>query len=448
MGAAVRVSTTAAVIVACALPSAAANVLPRAVALWKGTAVGSGEVAIVATLIMAALIMAACPFAVKRARNPIEKLVFLAVGLGLATFNFAMAHDTIGKLRDLGAAPVRQLHSQSAALKSRIEGAASAASKVPQHPPTSPEMVTAAQDAVASAEVARAQECGKVGDNCRQRVLEKAAAVADLAKVQANRAQTIRLEKAEAEQSGAQKELDAIGYVPEKADKSASRLAKDLAHWVDLGPDPDETLIDWLIKVTAGVVELVALVGPRMILLAIFGDVPQEPRRWQWPSWRRRRHIEPDASAKPEIVDTAPAAPAAAVEIAAPKRTAAPRGKASKSKAAAVGDADSVRQWFKSRTVARASSKLKPKETYDGSYLPWCEEQRIEPVSFTVFGTIIKAPVAEGGCGVGFERNRSKRDFYVGIALVSAPKLVATGSTGIAAGARGLVHPLNHGPAT
>jgi hypothetical protein len=101
--------------------------------------------------------------------------------------------------------------------------------------------------------------------------------------------------------------------------------------------------------------------------------------------------------------------------------------KPSKPAPAAVGDADTVHQWQRSRTIARPGSKLKPRETYDTSYIPFCQERGIEPVSFTRFGLVVKAPPAEGGCGFGFERTPSKRDHYVDVALISAPKLVAQG---------------------
>jgi hypothetical protein len=405
------------VVAACAAPSAAANVLPRLTALFTSTAATSGDVAVVATLIMSSLIMAACPFAVRQARNLLEKVAFLVVGFGLATFNFAMAHDTIGQLRDGAAAPVRQLQSQTAALKSRIASAEAVVKQVPRHPWTTTEMVAIAREAVASAETARAQECGKVGDNCRLRVAEKGAAEKDLAAVEANRALTVRLENIERQRVAAQTALDNLGYVPESADKSASRLAKDVGRWVDLGDDPDAVLVDWLIKVTAGTIELIGLVGPRMILLAMFGDLSQERRAWRLPPWLRRR--QPDAAETAQKAE--PSGPLAAVKTATLRRTAATPVTAKKPrqiKAAAVGDVDSVRQWKEARTVTRAGSEIKPKETYDGSYLPWCVEHDVAPVSFTRFGTIMK-----GDLGVTYV-DRNKRGFYVGIALVATPKLI------------------------
>jgi hypothetical protein len=60
--------------------------------------------------------------------------------------------------------------------------------------------------------------------------------------------------------------------------------------------------------------------------------------------------------------------------------------------------------------------------------VPWCKEQSppIAPVSFTKFGTILKMPVAQGGCGVELVRTPSKRDFYVGFALATSPRLAVS----------------------
>jgi hypothetical protein len=38
-------------------------------------------------------------------------------------------------------------------------------------------------------------------------------------------------------------------------------------------------------------------------------------------------------------------------------------------------------------------------------------------------GTVLKTPVEKGGCGVMLERTAAKRDFYVGIALLTVPRL-------------------------
>ena len=78
-----------------------------------------------------------------------------------------------------------------------------------------------------------------------------------------------------------------------------------------------------------------------------------------------------------------------------------------------------VREWKESRTVARPGSQVKPGDAYS-AYKWWCIEMGKEPVSLTAFGTIMK-----GELGVLYEEKpKSKRGYYVGIALVGAPKLV------------------------
>ena len=47
-------------------------------------------------------------------------------------------------------------------------------------------------------------------------------------------------------------------------------------------------------------------------------------------------------------------------------------------------------------------------ETYEGSYLPWCDDQGLSPMGFTRFGTIMK-----GDLGVQYVEG-SKRGYYVG----------------------------------
>jgi phage/plasmid-associated DNA primase len=62
--------------------------------------------------------------------------------------------------------------------------------------------------------------------------------------------------------------------------------------------------------------------------------------------------------------------------------------------------------------------KVKPGDAY-AAYRGWCAETGREPVSLTAFGTTMK-----GELGVVYEE-RSKRGFYLGLALVGAPKLVS-----------------------
>ena len=269
------------------------------------------------------------------------------------------------------------------------------------------------------------------------------AALAALTAATSNRAATARAEKLDAELTKAQQELMALGPIPDLVDPAAARIGKAISKFVDLGDRPDLVVIDWWPTFVAVMIEAIGLLMPRIILTATghVGGTPEPARTWRFGTWRRRRHVEGDVTEKPGTVATSPAtqaAPAKAVTVAVAvsggAASAARPKKPSKSAPAAVGDADTVRRWHAVRTVARPGSKLKPKETYEGSYLPFCEEHGLEPVSFTRFGLVVKAAMAEGGCGVGFERNKSKRDHYLDIALASAPKLVARDQASLAIG--------------
>ena len=76
-----------------------------------------------------------------------------------------------------------------------------------------------------------------------------------------------------------------------------------------------------------------------------------------------------------------------------------------------------MREWKDTRTVARPDGRVKPGDAYV-AYKGWCAENGQEPVSLTAFGITMK-----GELGVVYEE-RSKRGFYLGLALVGAPKLV------------------------
>jgi hypothetical protein len=80
-----------------------------------------------------------------------------------------------------------------------------------------------------------------------------------------------------------------------------------------------------------------------------------------------------------------------------------------------VRDFGDVRKWKESRTAARAD-RIKPGDAYK-AYCGWCTEKGLEPVTLTAFGITMK-----GELGVVYEE-KNKRGFYVGIALVGAPKM-------------------------
>jgi hypothetical protein len=177
----------------------------------------------------------------------------------------------------------------------------------------------------------------------------------------------------------------------------------------DLGDSPVETTADVIIGGISAFSELIGLLGPIVFVTALSAKHEPQPRQ-PWPGrWRRR------------VVAT-PALGVAVVENAGVSRTtAAPKAKKpSRITAAGVREFGSVRQWMQSRTVARPDSKVKPAAVYDG-YTAWCAEQGEAPITQTAFGNTMKEEL-----GVPYEE-KNKRGFYLGIALVGTPKLVAAG---------------------
>lgn len=422
MSAAVRGIWGAAVIAACAAPSAAANVWPRVSRMIAEGAASGTEAGITAALVMSALLMAATPFAMKKAPNVGFWAVCLIFGVGLATFNYTMAVDLAGKWRDQSTAPAALTAAKAKALKSRIAGATAAMDRLAKLPHTTAAQVTAADDAVALATEARDQECGKVGRNCRARVAELKAVTETRAILLANRAVSEKRELYEAAIAKAQKELDALGVIPNQIDPAAARIGKafDKLPFIDLGPRPDLVVIEWWPTWVAIIIEVIALLGPRIVLTATM------PRDFEAPANKMDRERFQNSGFVEVVRAPSSEKPPTALPTAAPIETPAtattPKNP-KKIKRAAVGDCSSVREWHRSRTTARPGSKLKPKDTYDTAYLPWCQENGIEPVSLTKFGLTMKAAPESGGCGVQYSE-RNKRGFYTGIALTAIPRLV------------------------
>ncbi len=78
---------------------------------------------------------------------------------------------------------------------------------------------------------------------------------------------------------------------------------------------------------------------------------------------------------------------------------------------------ESLPEWFKARTFAKAGNEVRAGVVYE-DYISWCAAHDEEPVSFTKFGTIMKKELGVGSL------ERSKRSYYVGIALTGALEVV------------------------
>jgi hypothetical protein len=406
----------AGVVALCALPSAALNVWPKVPHLAAGTASGS-DVAFVVIVVTAVLLMAAVPFAAKKASSFGWKALFWAFGFSLAVLNYSLAVASVGKMRESDAGPLRELVHKAAGVDSRIERVRNSRSLLPPVPPAvDAAMLAAADQAVRLADEARRQECRKVGDNCRKRVEELAAATTKRAPLLAQKAVADQIHALEAELRDLERQRQDLGPVPKDVDAQAVRLSKQLGRFIDLGENPVEATADIIIAAMSAFAELIGLLGPVVFLTAMEGEA--RPSRAPWATWRRRHHVEPDVSTKPgnDATSASPAAESAGVAPSA--ATPAPAKKRRKNNGAGVREFGPVREWRDSRTVARPDGRAKPGDAY-AAYRGWCAENGQKPVSLTAFGLTMK-----GELGIVYEE-RNKRGFYVGIALVSEPKLVA-----------------------
>jgi hypothetical protein len=426
MRATLRKFSAATLAAACVVPSGAANVWTRVAHIWNEGGASSSEIGIVAALIMSILVMAAIPFAVKSASNWLEKLGYLALGFMLASFNFTLAVDTAGQWRDKITNPATVLATDAATFKNDKTVAEANRDKFAQLAQATVAEVAAAEDDVKLATQARDKECVKVGDNCRARVADLAAATKRRSDILAARYNTEMVEHYDKDAKEAKRKLTALGPIPEHNDPAAARIAEVIGLFYDLGKDPDLKVVKWWPTWIAVIIELIAMWGPPVFLLAIVGNEQKLGWSWRLPVWRRKSEasieMAPEIKEEPAPPVAPPTSePAAPVEIAPVKPTVATVArskKPSKIKPAPVGDTNSVRQWKEARTVARAEGKVRPKNAYE-AYATWCQEQGIAPVSFTTFGTTIK-----GELGVILKPTPSRRDFYEGIALISAPRLV------------------------
>jgi hypothetical protein len=79
---------------------------------------------------------------------------------------------------------------------------------------------------------------------------------------------------------------------------------------------------------------------------------------------------------------------------------------------------ESVPEWFKARTFVKAGNEVRAGVVYE-DYVSWSEARDEDPVTFTKFGTIMKKELKVGSV------ERSKRSYYVGIALTGALEVVS-----------------------
>ena len=261
-----------AVILTCAAPSLTANLWPR---VFKMLAEGASapEAGMAIAVAVSAIAMGAVPFAMKQSRTfGLFWLACVGLGTAVAMFNFLMACELAGKFRDDLSAPAAQTIAKAETLRARIAGAKSTRAALPPAEPwTTEAALDTAKRAVDTAEISRADECKRRGQFCRDRESDERIAMRTWAAATQARAVTAQHERLDSIIARAEAELDGLGLVPAVVDPAAARIGKAIGIFVDLGPRPAEVISTWWPTFIAAIIELLGLLGPRVILTAIRG---------------------------------------------------------------------------------------------------------------------------------------------------------------------------------
>src|SRR5262245_42651490 len=353
--------TATAIILLCAAPGLAANVWPR---LVKLTAEPSGpEIGIAAALGLSVLALAAAPFSMERDR----KFWFVSLGAGiiLTVFNFVLAVEVSTKWRGDTTKVAAETIAKAAGLKERIAATRGALDALLPGAPTTQAAVDAAKWAANAAATDREDECnrrGKAADLCRAREIELKLALAALARVTDARGLAEQRERLTAELSQLGRDLDGLGLVPGDADPTAAKVAAVLGLLVNLGDDPVKAVGAWLPVLTAAVIELLALIGPRLFLGAIGKLGPVQPATAPATSATTSATtlVAKDATTK-KLSDLNVRL---LQEVVAKEMAIATTAATSATTLVAVV-ADDVACWFRTCTTPRPGAKLKPKEAYE-----------------------------------------------------------------------------------
>lgn len=376
------------IVISCAAPAITLNVWPRIEAIVHSQ-VSSNQIGIVLLVTLSALGMTCVPFAMKKAENWGFWLTCLLFGFGLGILNYTMAVGAVGKSRDEEAGAKAQIIEKARALRSTISENEKARRDLSEFKWTTKEMVQNAVRAVDLADQSRKDECQKVGDHCRARVVQLASRQSELAELGASRASTERAEEIDRSIRDSRKTLAELGPIPESTDQQASRLAAFLGAFLALGTRPAETVASGLIHFLALCAEAFALGMPRIIVTAL----AKAPRK-------EESHVsKPSPQIQTSLPSTRPSVPNR------------------KPTAAKANEAPAIdwRQAF----LIRATGKIRSWEAFE-HYSKWAKEKGLKPSAFPAFESELER------LGVRKETDPIlKRDFLLEVAIKTTLKAVS-----------------------
>ena len=398
-----------AIVATCAAPAITLNVWPR-VETMLSQGLTSNELGTALLVGVSALAMTTIPFAMAKAPNRGFWLTSLAFGISLGALNYIMAVGAIGKVADHATAEATAQISRLTSLKDQLEELRADRRQLGTFKPTTPEALRAADEAVKLAEVARAQECDKVGDYCRARVAQLASRLSERAELVNSLSLTSRAQELDTKVSVYRARIAEAGAVPLSTNPQAERI-KSVVRWVYPSVATDQ-VASGIIHFLAIMSELFAFLGPRVLATALArpggGTVPQQSLvRRKVPelvSWVKRPFL---------LVGRARNAPA----LTGPETAAGPgRANFAGATPGAPRSAAGITEWRAFALQAVSGHRLRTWDAFK-SYESWAKAQGFAPVTFTSFDYELQL--------LGVQKEQGARSFYLNVNLKPQLKVVA-----------------------
>lgn len=381
------------IVCTCAAPAITLNVWPR-VETMLSQGLTSNQLGTALLVGVSALAMTAVPFAMAKAPNRGFWWTSLGFGLSLAALNYIMAVGAIGKVNDDATAQAAATISRIKSLQDQLEELRGARKELGAFRPTTPAQLVAADEAVKLAELARQQECDKVGDFCRARVAQLQSRLSDRADIASALALTDRSKALDKAIDSRRGELAAAGALPLSTNPQAERI-RSLVQLV-YPKAATEAVASGIIHFLAIMSELFALLAPRVLATALARSESTTPQVLRGSLGGLVRRLK---SNFPPAKSTSQQLPAPALKLAAP-----------------TAKAPASQEWKEQTLIPAPGNRLRTWDAYK-SYEAWARSRNQAPASFTSFDFEMQL--------LGVAKEQGARSFYLNVNLRQALKVVA-----------------------
>jgi hypothetical protein len=361
-----------------------------------------GEVGWIVIQVVVLIVMAGIPKAMESVESKGKKAVGWTFGVLLFVFSLYLGQEGVNHLRELITGPRQGVQAEATRLDHLITGLESQKAGVPEFIYTTQPEVDALVKAAGDAKRTREQECEKLGPNCRTRQNEEAASNEKVTEANRHLGRTQRADDLSGKINAAKAARVAI-IVPKDADPSAARAAQVTGYTVD-------EIADWFPVFTAGLLELLAFLGPWLLL----GKNTEVKRQDAAPAEVKQEAVtDPSKGAEPRqgVVSGGSARGLRA--------KASTTRKPEKPTVQGVKDPSTVREWRAACVSDHQGGRYQSSEAFK-MYGEWCEGRGVPAVNIKVWGTMMKDELA-----MRHEKDSSDRTFYLDIRIASRPKLVA-----------------------